>query len=374
MGQDRQPGVGKTHRLEVAECAGGAGNAVRLHLGFQIDDGLQLLQEPAVDLAAVIDLVVADAETEGLGDLQQAIRRRGAERSLDGVAVVALAEPLDLDLVEPLEAGFERAQGLLQGFRKCPSDGHGFADRFHGGGQRRFRAGEFLERETRDLGHHVIDGGLEGGRGRPARDVVGDLVHGVADGELRRDLGDGKAGGLRGKGRGARHARVHLDDDHAAVFGIDGELHVGAARLDADLAQNRQRGVAHDLVFLVGERQRGRDGDGIARVDAHRIDVLDGADDDAVIRLVADDLHLVFLPAEHTLLDQHLIGGRRVEAALDDVEEFLTVVGDAAARPAHGEGRAQDGRQARLPKAPAALRPWRVPDSACGARSRRRSI
>ena len=92
----------------------------------------------------------------------------------------------------------------------------------------------------------------------------------------------------------------------------------------------------------------GRDGDGVAGVHAHRVDVLDGADDDAVVRLVADDLHLVLLPAEHALLDQHLVGGRSVEAALDDVEELLAVVGDAAAGAAEREGRADDGRQADL--------------------------
>ncbi len=84
----------------------------------------------------------------------------------------------------------------------------------------------------------------------------------------------------------------------------------------------------------------------VAGVDAHRVDVLDGADDDAVVRLVADHLHLEFLPAEHQFLDQHLGRGRGVEAALDDVEELLAVIGDAAAGAAEGEGRADDRRQA----------------------------
>ena len=75
----------------------------------------------------------------------------------------------------------------------------------------------------------------------------------------------------------------------------------------------------------------GRDGDRIAGVDAHRIDVLDRADDDAIVRLVADDLHLEFFPAEHALLDQHLVGRRGVDAALDDLDELALVVGDAAA-------------------------------------------
>jgi hypothetical protein len=79
---------------------------------------------------------------------------------------------------------------------------------------------------------------------------------------------------------------------------------------------------------------------------AHRINVFDRADDDAIVRLVADDFHFIFLPAEDRLLDQHFGRGRSIEAAADDVEEFRTVVGNAAAGAAEGEGRADDGRQA----------------------------
>ena len=75
---------------------------------------------------------------------------------------------------------------------------------------------------------------------------------------------------------------------------------------------------------------------------AHRVEVLDRADDDAVVRLVADDLHLELLPAEHAFLDQHLGGGGGVEAALDDLQELLLVVGDAAAGAGEREGRADD--------------------------------
>src|SRR5690606_30493326 len=65
-------------------------------------------------------------------------------------------------------------------------------------------------------------------------------------------------------------------------------------------------------------------------------------------RLVADHLHLELLPAQHRLLDQHLVHRRQLEAALDDLLELLAVVGDAAAAAAQGEGRADDGRVAHL--------------------------
>src|SRR6185503_16429314 len=97
------------------------------------------------------------------------------------------------------------------------------------------------EGEARNLGDDIVDSRLERGRRRAAGDVVGDLVERVADRKLGCDLGDREAGRLRGERRGTRYARVHLDDDETAIFRIDGELHVRAAGLDADLAQHRDR-------------------------------------------------------------------------------------------------------------------------------------
>ena len=83
----------------------------------------------------------------------------------------------------------------------------------------------------------------------------------------------------------------------------------------------------------------------VAGVHAHRIDVFDRADDDAVVFFVAHHLHLEFFPAEHQFLDQHFVGRRGVDAAFDDVDELRLVVGDAAAGAAEREGRTDDRRQ-----------------------------
>ncbi len=62
--------------------------------------------------------------------------------------------------------------------------------------------------------------------------------------------------------------------------------------------------------------------------------------------LVADHFHLELFPAEHAFLDQHFAGRRGVDAALDDLDEFLLVIGDAAAGAPHREGRTDNRRQA----------------------------
>jgi hypothetical protein len=106
------------------------------------------------------------------------------------------------------------------------------------------------------------------------------------------------------------------------------------------------RGVAHQLVFLVGQRLRRGHRDAVAGVDAHRVEVLDAAHDDAVVGAVADDFHLVLLPADQALLDQQFLGRRQVQPALADLLELFRVVGDAAAGAAQREAGADDHREA----------------------------
>ena len=146
-----KPVIGKAHRLEATEQARTLRQTEAAHLAFHFDNGADLLEEPVVDLAGGVDFRVARAKTHGLRDLEQAIRRRAPQRRLDGIAVIALAETLDLDLVQPGQAGLKRAQRLLQALGEGAPDRHGLADRFHRGGQRRLRTGEFLEGETRNL-------------------------------------------------------------------------------------------------------------------------------------------------------------------------------------------------------------------------------
>ena len=108
-------------------------------------------------------------------------------------------------------------------------------------------AGELLEGEARPLDDHVVDRRLEARR-RDAGDVVVDLLEPVADRQPRGDLRDREARRLRGERRGARDARVHLDHEDLLGLGVDRELHVRAARLDADGADHRDRLVAQALV------------------------------------------------------------------------------------------------------------------------------
>ncbi len=182
--------------------------------------------------------------------------------------------------------------------------------------------------------------------GRGAGDLVGQFVERVADRQLGRDARDREAGRLGSQRRRTADARVHLDHDQPAGLGIDCELHVRTTCFHTDFAQHGDARRAHDLVFLVGQGQRRGDGDRIAGVDPHRVDILDRADDDAVVRPVADDFHLVLFPAEQRFLDQHFGGRAGVEPFAHDPLEFGLVVGDPAAGAAQGKAWADDRREA----------------------------
>jgi hypothetical protein len=101
----------------------------------------ELLEEPRVDLAGLVDFAFGEAKAQRLGDHAQPVRGRRADRGADGVlGILAFLEAGDFDLVEAGQAGFEAAQRLLQRFRECAADRHDFADRLHRSGQDRLEA------------------------------------------------------------------------------------------------------------------------------------------------------------------------------------------------------------------------------------------
>jgi hypothetical protein len=80
-------------------------------------------------------------------------------------------------------------------------------------------------------------------------------------------------------------------------------------------------------------------------VDAHRVEVLDRADDDDIVVQIADHLELELVPATDRLLDEDLGDGALAEAPFDDRAELRLGVGETAAVSAERKCRAHDGRR-----------------------------
>ena len=232
---------------------------------------------------------------------------------------------------------------LDEGLREGAAEAEGLADRAHFRAEPALGPGEFLELEPGRLHRDVVERGLERRR-RLLRDVVRKLVERVADCEQRRELRNRKAGRLAGECGRARDARVHLDHAQLVRLRMHRELHVRATRGDTDCARGRERRLAQLLVRGVGQRLLRRDRPRVAGVHAHRVEVLDRADDDGVARTVDHHLELVLLPAGEVLLDEHLPDRARGEPAGDRVGELGLRQRDPAAGAAECERGPHDRR------------------------------
>ena len=72
-------------------------------------------------------------------------------------------------------------------------------------------------------------------------------------------------------------------------------------------------------------------------MDAHRVEVFNRADNDAVIVLISNDLHLEFFPANQRFIDKQFVSGRQLETALTNRLKLDPVVSNPATRTAHCE-------------------------------------
>ena len=282
-----------------------AGKATLVDGALCLHDILDAEEEPLIDAGALVQVLDRPATAQRLCNIEDAIRRGARDEVLEVLLVVgrlAVSAEAHMTLLEG-------AGGLLERFFERGADGHDLAHGLHAGRQGLRGSLELLEGEARDLHDAVVDRRLEAGRGGTG-DIIRDLVERIADREERCHLCNREARCLGGKSRGAAHARVHLDDEDTAILRVHGELDVRAAAGNADLFQYGKRVVAQALELVVVQGLAGSHGDGVARVDAHGIEILDGADDDAIAGRVAHDLHLDLFPALDGLLDQDFRLGR----------------------------------------------------------------
>ncbi len=313
---------------------------VQLRLGGQ--QRRHLGHKPRIELGLRHHLGQGPAGAQGLGHREQPLGGRDAQSTFPHSAV------LGLQLASKARhADLQPADGFVKRLGEGAADGHYLAHRLHLRAERFVRTGELFEIPARDLDHAVVEAGLEGG-GRHTGDVVGDLIERVAHGQQRRDLGDGEAGGLGSQRRRAADTRVHFNHERLAGARIDRELHIAAAGLDAHGLDDRARHVAQPLILAIRQGLRGGDGDAVAGVYAHRVDVLDRAHHHEVVGPVAHDLQLVLFPAQHRLLDQHLADGRFTQAKRRQAAQLGRRARDAAARATERKRGPDEARIAHL--------------------------
>ncbi len=123
-------------------------------------------------------------------------------------------------------------------------------------------------------------------------------------------------------------------------------MNIAAAGFNADSPHDAECVLTERLIFRIGKGLNRSDGNGIARMHAHRVKVFNAANDNGVVRLIAHNFQFDFFPAEHGFFNQNLADGRCFDTALGDFLKFFNIVSDTAAGAAQGIGRTDDDREA----------------------------
>ena len=305
---------------------------------LHVDETVQLMNKPAVNLCLGKNIVVGEAAAQCLGDDPDAAIVDHMKLSLELVIVkrgVIIAH-------QAVHMLLERANRLHERTLKVRADGHDLTGRLHLRAERVLCRDEFIEGQARHLDHAVVEHGLKRRVGLLGHRVL-NLIQGVAERNLRRNLCDRITGRLRSERRGTADARVHLNDTVLKAVRIQRVLHVAAAG-DSELGDNVERGAAEHLVLLVAEGLGGRNHDRVARMHADRIQVLHVADRDHIARAVAHDLVLNLLPARNAALHEYLSHAGEAKAVLQNLDEGAAVFRNAAAAAAERVRRAQHDR------------------------------
>ena len=297
------------------------------------------MDEPFVNFRDGMDFIDGgDAAAQGLGNDEDALVIDAREVLLDALVIPGI----HLIHMQAVYADFQRTHSLEDGTFEVAVDAHDLARCLHLRAQRAVRVDELVKWPAREFDDAVVKRRLKAGF-RLLRDGIRDFVQRIADGNLGRNLGNRITRSFRCQCRRTADARVYLDDIVFVAVRVEGILRVAAA-FDAELADNAQRSTAEHLVLVVRQRLGRCHDNGVARMDADRVEVFHVADGDAVIIAVAHDFVLDFLPAGYAALDEDLANHRVVEALDDDIDELFFVLRDTAARAAHRISRAHDDR------------------------------
>mmetsp|Transcript_103902 Transcript_103902/g.294061 ORF Transcript_103902/g.294061 Transcript_103902/m.294061 type:complete len:331 (+) Transcript_103902:2757-3749(+) len=310
--QGRNLAVRETAPLGLAEQLR-AGRETREVEGLQrVLDGVdvhELRQEPAVDAGQGVDLLDVHAQLEGLRDRPHARRRRPHQlrpgRLVRGGLVAAVGQ-LQVEAlgVEALAGLVDHAERLLDGLLEGAPDGHHLSYALHAAANLLVHRRELAQVPAGDLRHDVVEAGFEAGGG-----ALGDAVaqtHQIAtQSQFRGNVRKRVPGGLRRQRAAPRQARVDLDDAELLAVRVYRVLNIALTH-HTQMAHHLQSALPQSEVLGVRERLRRGNDDGVARVDAHGIEVFHVTHRDAIVVRVAHDLVLELLPALQTLVHDHL--------------------------------------------------------------------
>jgi len=211
-----------------------------------VDDVLDLVEEPFVNLAQVVDLVNRVAFVKhSLANGEPAAVSRVLEDVINVVKVITLKTG---------ELGVNHADSLLERFFESTADSHDFTDGLHGRANVTVDVLELAQVPTGHLGDDVIKRGLEVGSGR-ASDGVGKLRKSVTQTDLRGGVRKRVASSLGSKSGRTRQTSVDLNDTVVETIGLKSVLNVALSN-DTQVTNDLDSGSAEHVVLLIAEGLR----------------------------------------------------------------------------------------------------------------------
>lgn len=306
--------------LQSLEAAGS------LHLAGAVNQVLELVQEPFVNLGQVMDLVDGVVLVEhGLANGEPSAVSRVLELKVEIVKLVTL---------ETDKARVNLTNSLLERFFKGTTDSHNFTDRLHGTANVALDVLELGKIPAGDLGHNVVQRRLKvgcSGLGNGVRQ----LGKRVTETNLGSCVSKRVASSLGSESRRSRKTGIDLNDTVVEAVRLQGVLDVAFTN-DAKMADNLDGGGAKHVVFLIAQSLTGGNDNGVTSMDTERIKVFHVAYCDAVVVGIADDFVFDFLPAFKRLFNQDL--RRQGQGASCHVAELLLVVGKTGTETTKGIG------------------------------------
>ena len=234
------------------------------------------------------------------------------------------------------QTDLQRTDGFQQTFLHGAAHAHHFAGGLHLSTQAVVGIGEFVKGETGHFGDDIVQCRLEGSGGIGQLNFVQRHAHAYLCG----NQGNGVAAGFGGQCGGAGHTGIDLNEVVLEGFGVQRKLDVAAA-FDFQRTDNFQRTVPKHLIFPVGQGLGRAHHNGVAGVDAHRIQIFHITNGDGGIIAVPHHFVFDFLVATDALFNEYLMDRGKLQAVAQKGQQLLFIVGKPAAGSAQSKRRTQ---------------------------------
>ena len=305
---------------------------------FHLNKHSNFIYKPSVDFCNTVNILFGNIPPDSLGYFPDAavIHHR---QLLNQFILIQTGKVVGHQTVHMLFQGTDR---FHKSALKIAADAHDFSGCLHLGGQSSLGRNKFIERQTGNFYHAVIQHRFKVCVGFSCN-CIWNLIQGIAQSDLGRHLCNGISCRFAGKSRRTADTGIHLDNAVLEAVRVEGILHVAASG-DAQLRNNIQGGGSKHLILFIAKGLGRRYHDRVSCMNSNRVDIFHIADSNTVSCTVAHYFILNFFPACNAALHKHFSHTGKTETVFQDLSQLVFIIGDSSAASAKCISRAQNHR------------------------------